>query len=338
MISSLEDVGEGPYKLLFDTDEEELPYDLQKMQEDITANTSDILSLNSRLTYYTNNNLIDNWYFVEPVRQVGLTGEQPANGTGFKIVDRWNSYGNDGSKIEWIENTGLKLSDGAVIFQKFEYELIGKTVTLSILTTDQFVTSTGTAVSGEPYATTVAGANNLWAGVNLVNKSVDVTGNCTFIAIKLEIGDTQTLVHKDSSNNNALNDSIPNKSIELLKCQRYMVVLGKSLGYTDIGSAYTYNNNNNNNMISLQVPLHVPLRSSPAVSIIDGIRLTYVEPSGVLVYKEVLTSDATVYNFVEGIDVVCNIFIEVPNNVIPNNIQFCQVDTNSGYVILDSNL
>lgn len=54
------------------------------------------------------------------------------------------------------------------------------------------------------------------AWVSILGKS-----DSAVIAAELELGPVQTLVHKDASGNWVLNDPLPNKALELLKCQRY---------------------------------------------------------------------------------------------------------------------
>lgn len=77
-IIPLEDFGDGPYKLLFDSDEETIDVDIKKMQSDISTNTTNIQTNTTniaenvlRIQQLSNTNILDNWFFGNPVNQLG---------------------------------------------------------------------------------------------------------------------------------------------------------------------------------------------------------------------------------------------------------------------------
>ncbi|MEY8232824.1 hypothetical protein AALA82_14540 [Oscillospiraceae bacterium 50-16] len=77
-------------------------------------------------------------------------------------------------------------------------------------------------------------------------------------AAKLEPGPTQTLAHKDAAGNWVLNDPMPDKGLELLKCQRYLkYVSDDPIGYGYIGAR--------GDAAWLAVPLSVPMRTTPTL-------------------------------------------------------------------------
>lgn len=191
-----------------------------------------------------NPNLIDNWYLADPVNQRGQT---EYTGAGYTI-DRWKQDGtltiNDGY-ITHTPNEWWK-----AVYQPIDTKimdaLIGRKVTLSVLARS--------AVSGNQmrialyditannmeetaaYLTTYGDLNVLsatftvpesFAG-HVVSAHLSVStnfagqgGSADLVAVKLEIGDKQTLAHQDVNGKWVLNDPPPDKGMELLKCQRY---------------------------------------------------------------------------------------------------------------------
>lgn len=296
VILPLEDVGEGPYKLLFDTDEEELPYDLQKMQEDIATNTSSISSLNTEvtkntndislldasvtkntsniktitneLTYYSNPNLLDNWYFLNPINQRGQT---EYIGDGF-LFDRWRTY------TSWAKTT---LTSNGVVIQNTsstDYATIvyyapftdfntNNVYTISMLLgTNEllsFIVTPLGAYAGSSFDTsnTVYIDSYTSNNVNLAIR-ISVEKNKTsppIVAVKLELGTQQTLAHQDSNNNWILNDAQPNYAETLAKCQRYQVVFNRENTDKVIGFAKM------DGALSGFIFLPVPMRAIPSI-------------------------------------------------------------------------
>jgi hypothetical protein len=79
-----------------------------------------------------------------------------------------------------------------------------------------------------------------------------------YMASQLELGPVSTLAHKDASGNWVLNDPMPDKGLELLKCQRYLkYVSDDPIGYGYIGAR--------GDAAWLAVPLSVPMRTTPTL-------------------------------------------------------------------------
>ena len=142
-----------------------------------------------------NPNLLDNWYFGNPVNQRGASGTISRLGYFF---DRWKLV--SGSVA--INSGGIVLN--GTIAQVLEYAA-GQTVTATVLTPDG-VTDVTPVYDDETKTFTVT------------------TQGKTIRAVKLELGTQQTLAHQE---NGAwgLNE-IPDYGVQLRRCQRYCFVWG----------------------------------------------------------------------------------------------------------------
>lgn len=189
-------------------------------------------AIDQALQQKVNPNLLDNWYFANPVNQRGQT---EYTGKGYTI-DRWIS--NVASLAVSLGETGLQIScsesSGTRAFEQyFEDGFVpkGKTYTLSVLVselTGSFRLLAYTKGYGQvgnflidsvglhsvTFAVPESGANLFF--ISFFGSAFSTTVN----AVKLELGETQTLAHQDESGNWVLNE-IPNYAEELAKCQRY---------------------------------------------------------------------------------------------------------------------
>ena len=143
-----------------------------------------------------NPNLLDNWYFGNPVNQRGASGTISRLGYFF---DRWKLV----SGSVTINSGGIVLN--GTIAQVLEYA-VGQTVTATVLTPDG-VTDVTPVYDDETKTFTVT------------------TQGKTIKAIKLELGEQQTLAHQDADGNWVLNE-IPDHGEQLRRCQRYCFVWG----------------------------------------------------------------------------------------------------------------
>lgn len=150
------------------------------------------------------------------------------------------AYGPD----RWIltSNAIVKMSDNGVIISRkvlgTSYamiysrinpsSLLGKTVTLSAIINDRLYTVTGTIPviipSGKTAVLIGEKYNSVWVQAYFVNGFLEIgpvnqsDNDCIFKAVKLELGEHQTLAHQDSDENWVLNDPPPDKNMELIKC------------------------------------------------------------------------------------------------------------------------
>ena len=224
-------------------------------------------------------NLLDNWYFPDPINQRGQTEYASAGYT----IDRWSIEA--GAK--------LKVSEDGVVFtpnpskynlfvQAIENykDLIGKQLTLSVLIEENTCTNCvlwfygGTA--DNLVITTMNGNDKLYS-VTMTPKSNITSLRCGFqgrnsagsvkiLAVKLELGDQQTLAHQDASGSWVLNDPPPNKAQELLKCMRYQIAFdwyqeNFVAGYGETTSTTTAN---------AFLPIPTLMRTNPTISNTDG--------------------------------------------------------------------
>lgn len=177
--------------------------------------------------YPSNPNLLDNWYFINPVNQRGQT-EYTTN----YAIDRW-----------WLQDsTSLNVVEGGVnvigkwdIEQFFEKALPNGTYTLSLLYKDKIGSDPLRLIAANRSSGDVA--QKLTKDASGLLSITFTSGKCdkivagfagsadnvaTFVAIKLEFGDTQTLAHKEGDKW-VLNE-IPDYGEQLSRCQRYCKV------------------------------------------------------------------------------------------------------------------
>ena len=186
---------------------------------------------------HSNPNLLDNWYFVDPVNQRGQTEYTSA---GYAI-DRWK-LSNGKLTLSTTGATALLINtDSAyrrnVLFQLIERcsNFVGKTLTFSVLVTDLNGKMTA-SVYENGSKSTYNGNGILSDGLSTVTFTIPATaaptefrvhfllsasGSCRPIAAKLELGAQQTLAHQDADGNWVLNDPPPDYQKELEKCQYY---------------------------------------------------------------------------------------------------------------------
>ena len=187
----------------------------------------------------SNPNLLDNWYFGNPVNQRGQTEY-----TGAKYcIDRW---------VQSRATSICKVIDGAVALQGIAFGYVSqyiesperisdKTVTMSALIKNpngrfRLCAYNATVDSGAISVDIEASQN-----VTLVKKTFTTSINsgeqfgillypgandatelreATVYAVKLELGSQQTLAHQDVDGNWVLNE-IPDYGEQLRRCQRY---------------------------------------------------------------------------------------------------------------------
>ena len=185
-------------------------------------------------------NLLDNWYFVGGGSQQG-GGQFPINNTGLTsytthqayTIDKWRLYIYSGSSTVALTNNGVNLSGTDAALQQFIYntnDLLGKQVTLSALIDGELIYNTAVVPS-----TFSAGLNTILVqftdyNISLISRTAPAGDGEHFMisigiktttpkllqAVKLELGNTQTLAHKDESGNWVLNE-IPNYEEQLVR-------------------------------------------------------------------------------------------------------------------------
>ena len=195
-----------------------------------------------------NPNLLDNWYFGNPVNQRRLTEYDGTTGN-MHTVDRWKIQG---GAIKITINKGYitKNVTATVNFQGQAFEepmwseFIGKTVTASMLVRGLAGQTVRCAIYTNSLNTILAQqsktlSTNDWELVTftfniptttptidfrcLCYPAFQTTGGSLDIkAVKLEFGDTQTLAHEE--NGVWVLNEIPNYADQLARCQRYFQI------------------------------------------------------------------------------------------------------------------
>lgn len=207
-------------------------------------------------------NLLDNWYFVHPINQRGISSQNPWPSNAYGI-DRWTLYGSNVS----LENGYIYFPAGVVPTQVLDpslyNSLAGKVATFSYLMNDgNLVTGTATITNG---ATTLFVNNS--EGQSYINAEggLQFYRNAEFgcIAVKLELGSQQTLAYQDEEGNWQLFET-PDYGEELAKCQRYYLPIDNRGRFPAIFSSPS-------TTLQVFVPTPVTMRVNPTVQGITSI-------------------------------------------------------------------
>lgn len=195
---------------------------------------------------WSNPNLLENWYFQDPVNQ---RGQKTYTNDGYTI-DKWYVAQRDYGTSVIVDDIGVTFrvtskgtnKNGAFVYQTLP-SLKAGTYTYSVLVSQL----NGSGVMGvdrdeapwgvlsqeiplKPGLNTVTFtiANDVGRiGIFLAKRVLDIV-SFKFVAAKLELGSHQTLAHKDAAGNWVLNDPPPDKTLEMLKCQRYYQVFSSA--------------------------------------------------------------------------------------------------------------
>lgn len=250
-------------------------------------------------------NLLDNWYFVGGGSQLG-GGQFPINQRGQTSysntksgygIDRWQDTYNQITVT--LENDGLVLTssiDGSIFTQTIDGNALqpGDICTCSVILDNQLYTITYTLSESEGwYGTLVLGEKYYH------QYHIDAQGRYTFCiikawnatqqsakikAVKLELGDTQTLAHQE--NGVWVLNEIPDYGEELLKCQRYFCRVNVPT-YARVG----YGMGENAEALALTIPLPNLMRCTPTMTFSEG-DWRIISPDGNTYYVDSMSSSA----------------------------------------------
>ena len=220
-------------------------------------------------------NLLDNWYFGNPVNQRGQTSylingytidrwktqnastEVSLTANGVKVVQTYTSQPRITQLIETVFPAGTTMTVSAIMkgdginAPKIQVREVFSSDTIFIgdATNDEWQMVTATFVTELEGAPSVG----LYCSTNNENPPV-----LEIVAAKLELGEGQTLAHQDGNGNWVLNE-IPNYAEELAKCQRYQVIMSGMARYrTMLVQA---------NSLDFYIPTPVTMRAVPAFSV-----------------------------------------------------------------------
>lgn len=215
----------------------------------------------------TNPNLLDNWYFVNPINQ---RGAEEYTSEGYTI-DRWRINGTGAVKVQ-RDGIVIQKTPGTpyVIFQSYIEDSrvsAADVVTISAMVNGTLITATGRIELG--ISTSCFTGNdedrfecydlNSLPGIHIIRFVLVSDEPCLVRAVKLEMGSAQSLAHQDEGGRWLLNGPPPDQTQELIKSRRYFKCIGgvdaHFTGYRD------YSNARN---IVCEIP-DVPMRVAPTV-------------------------------------------------------------------------
>lgn len=208
-----------------------------------------ISEINTGFSYVSNPNLLDNWYFANPVNQRGQT---EYTGAWSYTIDRWQL--GDGNISLSVADGGIALkSDGVAgsdyIFTRVERLPVAK-YTYTILfsgNTDQVVLSSKLTDAGVVTAVTSRAASGVlsltWDQTTEFTSSdaflrIHAPGSVNILAAKLELGSTQTLAHKEGER--LVLNEVPDYGEQLRRCQRDYLRIKASSAYMRFGVSTPY--------------------------------------------------------------------------------------------------
>lgn len=183
-------------------------------------------------------NLLDNWYFVNPVNQRRATSGTAELNDQTRFIDRWVT-----NAIWQLRPTGLYIEtqsgsdQSANIRQRIESDRIpeGSTITISVLFTDNSLLSkSGTVVAANSWQVVEGSTSTSGLAIRYYNSIWEVAfwngnSNRRIIACKVEFGAQQTLAHLEGTT--WVLNSIPDSNAELYKCRRYLQVYVRDSSY-----------------------------------------------------------------------------------------------------------
>ena len=177
---------------------------------------------------------------------VGKSAQVPGYCDGYSYsIDRWKSEGNI---VVTLESDGISLENVGVEAGQFKQELPpdfspeGTLLCISAIVKSasgdaRLFLSQSNSPGGHPVdfiplqTGLFSGSGNLISGNHKFSIYLGAGAKIKLTAVKLELGDTQTLAHQDSSGNWILNE-IPDFGEQLRRCQRYARAYKCLLGQT----------------------------------------------------------------------------------------------------------
>nr|DAP17985.1 MAG TPA: hypothetical protein [Bacteriophage sp.] len=213
--------------------------------ENMQALTDAVQEQGETLAAMCNPNMLDNWYWGNPVNQRGQTSY---TGAGYGI-DRWKIQNDTNLTV----GDGFCTLNGSWDIRQILENLPKATYTASILfknsTANALQILFGRKTGGDESVAISHDASGVLAGtisnIDLSNFIISLSGSGSvdIIAVKLELGSVQTLAHQE--NNAWVLNEIPKFGDQLAECQRfyYQVHYGRyqtiNVAYEDTSYAFT---------------------------------------------------------------------------------------------------
>lgn len=210
-----------------------------------------------------NPNLLDNWYFGRPVNQRRQTEYTESWKYG---IDRWLCAGDGKVTIADGHCVFYGAVDQGLSVQMSDIE--SKILTASLLFADGSLLSESAVDTNQsidiPFWSNI---KDTYCGLNATDLSghrrfrLYFNKNTPILAAKLELGDTQTLAHQDSSGNWILNE-IPDSGEQLRRCQYYAFKPVNVKDYGRIASGIGMSGN----LIAFNIPIPHMRNVAPVVT------------------------------------------------------------------------
>lgn len=247
-------------------------YTQEEVDDMLQEKQNVINGLEKQLQSRPNPNLLDNWYFGNPVNQRGVTsytGEGMR--VGYRTIDRWRGAVRHPDVNVDSENGYITLTvngtDWNNFTQVFEHDLPTNTMlTGSVLTDTGLYSLTALYTGSNQPKLVIDNAWSVYFGKTTYNNQTcfqfNIYGDRTqtgksinVIACKLELGSQQTLAHQDENGNWVLNE-IPDFGEQLRRCQRY---------FRRFPAWYCVGSQQAGNAI-FRYPLNPPMRAVPTIA------------------------------------------------------------------------
>lgn len=223
--------------------------------------------------FTVNPNLLDNWYFGNPVNQKGLTEYTESWKYG---IDRWLV---EHSSTVTLNTDHISISNGdkgGTMGQKIDNpsKYAGRQFTVSVLGKRKLNSAymtirqdsvydnslnliVGTELS--VYSLTFTAKSDLTSDFAIEFASWNASDVIDIYAVKLELGSTQTLAHLE--NGNWVLNEIPDYGEQLRKCQRYFLKIGDVVHYCSLGNGVA----RDDQFVSITIPTPVTMRTVPGL-------------------------------------------------------------------------
>lgn len=200
-------------------------------------------------------NLLDNWYFGRPVNQRGQTEYK---GDWMYSFDRWkvspsSTVSISGGGLSVIADFQQAILSTALI--------LGQKYTMSVLSTDgrlgqlTFTLQQDVSINqgfGFGYFAIYRDADQYWFRLYGTNEA-------TYLAIKLELGHTQTLAHREGDR--WVPNEVPNYGDQLRRCQMDLFKIGDAVRYCSLGNGVA----RDSQFVSITIPTPVTMRTIPVL-------------------------------------------------------------------------
>ena len=179
-----------------------------------------------RRGYHSNLNLLINGDFRKPVNRNGKSKYIEAG----PIIDRWRLNG-DGEKSVELTDNGLKFTKTSGTYADLNYFFdIKQTSIFSVLFDNKLISlQINPPLSGNLVISFGGGYLYYISTDSLLKIRLTANISINLVAAKLELGNQQTLAHKDADGNWAPNDP-PNYDLQYALCNQYSPITGEFVG------------------------------------------------------------------------------------------------------------